>query len=555
MTVALKILAVSAEAFPLAKTGGLGDAVSGLCRCLDAIGAHITLLLPAYRETTQHVSGIRQIARLEGLPGGGSASLLAGESKELGLPVYLLKNDALYDRDGIYANRDGVEYPDNAFRFSALAQVAARIGAGIASVPRPDIVHAHDWHAALTPLYLKQLRVSDVKTILTLHNIAFQGLFPMGLAQSLSIEPRFCYGDGAEFWGQLSFLKAGIRYADLITAVSRNYAREILTPKFGCGLEGVLSERRNDLLAIPNGIDTALWNPQRDPYLSRHSSFSAEKMVNKTIWKRELQRVFGLTEDRTATVMVMGSRLTTQKMADVAACAIPVALDRHPSLQVCILGHGDKDLETALRKVGERYAGRCGVQIGFDEQRAHLLHAGADILLHGSRFEPFGLTPLYALRYGAIPICSKVGGMVDTIVDPGPDQPASAMCAATGILFDGETPNDMSVAIGRAMALRALPAIWRTMQRNAMNADFSWAETAPAYMRACQALRPDIAVDQIPERLRAGATTQMFQPAFAKAVLDAANSSPASDKMGNSRRRRKGTRINTLVFPPEASAA
>jgi starch synthase len=341
--VALKILAVSAEAFPLAKTGGLGDAVSGLCRGLDAIGAHATLLLPAYREAMPHVSNVHWVARLEGLPGGGAASLLSGESRELGLPVFLLKNDALYDRDGVYADRDGVEYPDNAIRFAALAQAAAKIAAGMTGVPRPDIVHAHDWHAALTPLYLKQLRVGDVKTVLTLHNIAFQGLFPMGLAQSLGIEQRFCSGEGAEFWGHLNFLKAGIRYADLVTVVSRNYAREILTPKFGCGLEGVLAERRGDLIPIPNGIYTALWNPERDPYLSRHP-FSAENMGNKAIWKRELQRRFGLAEDRAATVMAMGSRLTTQKMADVAVRAIPMSLDVHPSLQVCLLGHGDKVL-------------------------------------------------------------------------------------------------------------------------------------------------------------------------------------------------------------------
>lgn len=552
---ALKILSVSAEAFPLAKTGGLGDAVSGLCRSVDAIGAHTSLLLPAYRGAMRRVSNVHWVARLDGLPGCGAASLLSGESRELGLPVFLLKNDALYDRDGVYADQDGVEYPDNAIRFAALAQAAAKIAAGITAVPRPDIVHAHDWHAALAPLYMRQLRVGDVKTVLTLHNIAFQGLFPMGLAQSLGIEQRFCCGEGAEFWGQLNFLKAGIRYADLIIAVSRNYAREILTSKFGCGLEGVLADRRSDLISIPNGIDTALWNPRRDPYLSRHP-FSAENMADKALWKRELQRCFGLVEDRAATVMAMGSRLTTQKMADVAACAIPMALDVHPSLQVCIIGHGDKTYETALKKVGERYAGRCGVQIGFDEQRAHLLHAGADVLLHGSRFEPFGLTPLYAMRYGAIPICSKVGGMVDTIIDPGWDHPASAMCAATGILFDGEAPDDMSLAIGRAMALRALPAIWRTMQRNAMNADFGWAETAPAYLRAYQALRPDIALDQIPERRQAArVATRVLQPVFANVVLDAANSRLIAGKMARSRRRRKGTRSDTLVFPPEASAA
>jgi starch synthase len=495
--VAMKILAVTSEVFPLAKTGGLGDAVSGLAHALCNSGTELTLMLPAYPAALRKLGPVRELIRLEGLPGG-DAMLLGAFCAELGVPVLLLKNDALYDRKGLYMAPDGTEYQDNAIRFAALSQAAARVAKGLDGVDRPDVVHAHDWHAALTPLFIRQLRVKDVKTVLTLHNVAFQGIFPMELAPQLGIEPSYCDGNGLEFWGRLNFLKAGIRYADLITVVSRNYAREVLTPQFGCGLEGVLADRRADLVSIPNGIDTTLWNPQADDYL-RGLSFSYESLANKAVCKSRLQRQFGLREAPGATLMALGSRLTTQKMADVAAEALPLALQAHPQLQVCVIGEGDKQLEQALSTLERQYPGRCGVHVGFDESEAHLLHAGADVLLHGSRFEPFGLTPLYSMRYGTIPIGSRVGGMADTILDPGVHRPAGAMRAATGILFEGDHPRDMALAIDRAMALHGMPEIWHAMQMNGMRSDFSWANTAPAYLSAFQALRPDVALDRIPE--------------------------------------------------------
>jgi starch synthase len=498
--VALKILAVSSEAFPLAKTGGLGDAVSGLCHAVHSGGAQVTLMLPAYRDIARHVDNVHAVAHLEGLAGG-TVTLLAGHSPDLDLPVLLVQNDALYDREDLYVDAQGAEYPDNAIRFATLSQAAAYVARGIGGVPRPDIVHVHDWHSSLVPLYLRQLHVEDVKTMLTLHNVAFQGVFPIVLAPALDIEERFCNENGVEFWRQLSFLKAGIEYADVISVVSRTYAREILTPKFGCGLEGVLAARSRDLVPIPNGIDVDVWNPRDDAYLPGRS-FSPERMMNKAVCKHELQCKFGLKRNSKATVLGMGSRMTTQKMADVAAVALPAALDAHPLLQVCIIGRGDRTLEAALAELGRRYPGRCAVHIGFNEQLAHLLHAGSDMLLHGSRFEPFGLTPLYAMRYGTIPIGSKVGGMSDTIVDPDRRGDMDAMRFATGILFAGEAPSDMSAAIDRAMALRDAPDIWRAMQRNAMRTDFSWSQAAPLYMRAYQALRPDRAPDRVPQPVR-----------------------------------------------------
>lgn len=484
------------------------------------------------------VSHVEQIATLSDMPGG-DAALLRAYCPELGLPVLLLRNAALYDREGYYVTPEGAEYPDNAVRFAALAHAAARIAQGVRGQPRPHIVHAHDWHTALTPLLMHQLQVQDVKTVLTLHNVAFQGVFPMSVAPSLGIGAQYCTGDGLEFWGQLNFLKAGIQYADVITVVSHNYAREILTPEFGCGLEGVLAARGSDLISIPNGIDTSLWNPQADAYLHGRS-FSAGDLRNKALCKSELQRKFGLREDPRATLIAMGSRLTTQKMADLAAVAIPMALDADPGLQACVIGKGDRLLEEALLDVARRYPGRCGVHIGFDEEQAHLLHAGADMLLHGSRFEPFGLTPLYSMRYGTIPVASRVGGMADTIIDPGQSQPEEAMHAATGFLFEGEQPRDMARAIGRAMALRARPEIWHAMQMNGMKADFSWAKTAPAYLSAYRALCPDALPERAAPPRRNPVPVRILQPVRANPALATARPSLGGGGAGKLQRIREG---------------
>lgn len=492
----IRILTVSSEAFPLAKTGGLGDAVSGMMRALAHSSVLVTLMLPAYRGITAHVRDIRVVARLKSMPGG-DAILLSAFCPTLGVPMLLLQNDALYDRDGIYVDANGDDYSDNATRFAALAHAATRVAAGATSAAPPHIVHAHDWHAALTPLLLRQARLKNVKSILTIHNLAFQGIFPMTLADSLGIGTAYCDNNGLEFWGKLNFLKAGIQFADSITVVSDQYAQEILTPQFGCGLEGLLAARSDALIAIPNGIDAETWNPQHDMHLNGHC-FGPDNLVNKSLCKRDLQRRFGLDEHRNATVMAMVSRLTTQKMADLAVLALPEALGAHPTLQVAVLGQGEKKLETALQTLASNYPGRCAVQIGYDESRAHILHAGADILLHGSRFEPFGLAPLYAMRYGTVPIGSRVGGMVDTINDPGPGGASAAAHAATGILFEGETAQAMTSAIDRAMALREQPVLWRTLQRNGMSVDFSWTKALSAYEQLYRSLAPSSAINESP---------------------------------------------------------
>lgn len=549
---ALNILAVSSEVYPLAKTGGLGDAVSGLAAALSSGAARVTVLLPAYQGVTRHVDRMRRIATLTGLPGG-DAELWSAHCPELDLPVLLLKNDALYERSGLYQKPDGAEYEDNAIRFAALSQAAARICEGILGLQRPHVVHAHDWHAALVPIYLRQRHVEDVKSVLTLHNIAFQGIFPMSLASQLGIEEAYCSSDGLEYWGQLNFLKGGIRYADLITVVSSNYAREILTPRFGCGLEQLLAQRRADLISIPNGIDTVLWNPQADEFLSGEG-FSVECLEKKRRYKAALQKSFGLDVMPGSTLMAMGSRLTTQKMADVAMAAIPRALDAHADLQVCVMGQGEKGLEQGLLQVAERYPGRCSVHVGFDEPQAHLLHAGADVLLHGSRFEPFGLTPLYAMRYGSVPIGSRVGGMADTIIDPGSGASGAAMRGANGILFDGERAEDMLGAIHRVMALRRTPDLWRAVQVNGMKTDYSWERSAPAYLSAYQALRPDVMLGRIPERRNAMAGARGWKPVLPASLRAAPVAGPSTAAVMG-RAKRKGLEVGSAISAREPSAA
>jgi len=482
----IRTLVVAGEAFPLAKTGGLGDAITGMARGLREAGVPVTVLLPAYRGVRQRLEGARAVALLHNLPGG-AARLIAGHCAQSGLDFLLLENDALFDRPGIYLDENCCEHADNAVRYAALAHAAVRVAGGLPGIARPNLLHAHDWHAGLVPLLLRECGPGDVKSIMTIHNLAFQGQFPMACAASLGIPERYRNDEAAGAWGRLNFLKAGIRYADRVTTVSHTYAREILTPAFGCGLETLLRRRAADLVAIPNGIDNMVWNPVRDPHLGS-LRFSARDLGRKARCKAALQREFGLHEDADAALMAMGSRLTEQKMADVAALALPAALDSHPSLQVAILGQGDRRLEAALEALCARYPGRCATRIGYDETVAHRLHAGSDMLLHGSRFEPFGLTPLYAMRYGSIPIGSRVGGMADTIDDPGPRAPLSAMAGATGLLFDGDGVEDMAAAITRALRLREDAMLWRSIQRNAMSMDFSWRAAARPYAELYRSL-------------------------------------------------------------------
>ncbi len=477
---AIRVLMVAAEAYPLAKTGGLGDAVTGMSMAMGAAGLDVQLLIPAYQGVIQKLSRARVVAHLPELPGG-PATLLRGRCKTSGLTVLALRNDSLYSRHtGLYVGEDGKEHADNALRFAALAHAASRIAQGLPDLERPQVVHAHDWHAALAPLLMKAAGIKDVASVLTIHNLAFQGLYDMQWADKIALPQAYRGEDHAQAWGRINFMKAGIIHADRVTTVSHHYAREILTPEFGCGLDPVLAARGPALMAIANGIDSHEWDPSHDPALGAWR-YSARDVRPKAHCKAALQKEFGLPVLPDSPILAMGSRLTHQKMADVAVEALPLALQADPDLQVIAIGRGDAAMEQSLAALAERFPGRCAVRIGFDETTAHRLHAGADMLLHGSRFEPFGLTPVYAMRYGTVPVGSRVGGMVDTIRDAGDQAPDEAMRSATGVLFDGDKATAMAGAIARALRLYRQKPLWRAMQRNGMTADFGWQQAVLPY--------------------------------------------------------------------------
>ncbi|MFM0736103.1 glycogen synthase GlgA [Paraburkholderia xenovorans] len=478
----LNVLLVASEALPLAKSGGLGDMVSAYAAALRDAGVDVSILMPAYPAALERAAGVTPVARMTGLPGG-DARLLRAQMPDTGIPVLLLQMDHLFAREGLYRDPQGHDYLDNLTRFASLAAAAARVARGVRGVKRPDIVHAHDWHAGLTPLYLRLAGVA-AKSVFTIHNLAFQGNHPLAMGGWIGVPPELlapALSDerSIEFYGSLSMMKAGIVHADRVTTVSRRYAREILTPQFGHGMEGVLQAQAAKLSGIVNGIDTATWNPATDPHIARR--YCVDDTAGKQACKRELQQAFGLTRDPFAPLVAIGSRLTGQKLADVVVLALPELLDRHPRLQFAILGQGEAGLEHALLDLAAAWPGRVGVQIGYDEQRAHMLHAGADILLHGSRFEPCGLTQLYAMRYGTIPVASRVGGLADTIVDYAPHE-GRRIDTATGFLFDGERAEAVVYALGRALDTFVQPTSWHALQRNAMSRDFGWAASTSNYL-------------------------------------------------------------------------
>jgi starch synthase len=483
----LNVLLVASEAMPLAKSGGLGDMVSAYAAALRDAGVASTILLPAYPAALERAVGVTPLCRISGLPGG-DARLLRAHMPDTGVPVLLLQMDHLFKRDNLYQDEQGRDYLDNAIRFASLAAAAARIARGVRGVEVPDIVHAHDWHTGLTPLLMKLAGVA-AKSVFTVHNLAFQGNYPLALGSWMGVPPELLAPAltdprSIEFYGALSMMKAGIVHADQVVTVSENYAREILTPHFGHLMEGVLQACSHKLSGITNGIDSATWNPATDPQIAR--AYSADDVRGKQACKRDLQQTFGLTVDPFAPLVAIGSRLTSQKLADVVVEALPLLLARDPRLQVAILGKGDAYLEAAVRDLAAAWPQRVGAYIGYDERRAHMLHAGADLLLHGSRFEPCGLTQLYALRYGTIPVASRVGGLRDTIVDYTPERSPELGLpeeGATGFLFDGETPEDVAAALQRALDAFMRPSSWHALQRNAMRCDFSWRKPVQAYLK------------------------------------------------------------------------
>jgi starch synthase len=474
----MRILFVTSEAYPLAKTGGLADVSHALPSALMGKGAEIRVLMPGYPRALLQVSEPRIVARLPPTMGVADAILIAGKFPDCELPVWMVSSTSLFARDGgLYQDDQGCDWPDNAIRFAAFSRIAADLALGKTPVQwRPDVVHANEWHAGLVPLLLAHEKRPRPSTVFTIHNMAFQGNFapdrvpdlPAGAAEAI------------EFYGQLSFLKAGMRFADRVTTVSPTYAQEILSPECGCGMHGVLSSRGRHFSGILNGISDEIWNPANDPWLP--STYRVRDTSGKRVCKRELQRELGLPVRADIPLVGYVSRLTHQKMADTLLDALPL-IDKL-EMQLVIVGEGDRSIEAALAAAQKRYPGGLSVTIGYDEPLAHKLQAGSDILLAPARFEPCGLTQLYALRYGTLPVVRRTGGLADTVVDT--NQQTISDHTATGFVFDQATVESMISALTRALTLYREPLQWRLLQLQAMTREFSWETSAAKYMALYQ---------------------------------------------------------------------
>ncbi len=469
----IEVLSVASEAYPLVKTGGLADVVGALPGALKAEGVSVRTLIPAYPPVKK---AMRRAAIAHTFPDlfGGPARLLQGKSGSLDL--FALDAPHLFDRvGGPYSSPDGREFPDNALRFAALARAGASVGQGVVAGYQPQVVHAHDWQAGLTHAYLVFDGRPRPGMVFTVHNLAFQGQFERRLMSRLGLPDIAFSNDGVEYYGDVGYLKSGLRLADRITTVSPTYAAEICSGEGGMGLDGLIRGRAERLTGILNGIDTNVWNPADDALIAQR--YDAGTLDARAANKADLQARFGLDPDPNALLFGVVSRLSWQKGLDLLLEALPVLLAE--GAQLALIGTGDPELEAGFQAAAAAHPRRIGCLIGYDEPLAHGMQAGADAILVPSRFEPCGLTQLCALRYGAVPVVARVGGLADTVIDAGPM--ALAAHAGTGVQFSPVTAPMLEAAIRKTAHLYADRPAWRRLQENGMATDVSWRAPAKRY--------------------------------------------------------------------------
>jgi len=480
----VRVLAVASEIYPLVKTGGLADVTGALPGALKVEGIETRTLVPGYPQLLNMLGEADEALKSPNWYGG-PARVLSCSVAELDL--FVLDAPHLFARPGNpYVAPDGTDWPDNALRFAALGRTAAAIGQGSIPAFVPHVVHAHDWQAALTHAFLHYSERPRPGTIMTVHNLAYQGKFPSEMLSEIGLPPESFTIDGVEYYGGISFLKAGLQFADRITTVSPTYAREIQEEEAGMGFDGILRARSNVLSGILNGIDISEWNPAADPRIAQ--PFSVATLADRAANKTALQGRFDLPPAPDAFLLGVVSRLSWQKGLDLLLENIPLVLAE--GAQMVLLGSGESDLQEQFSAAARSCPEQIGVFIGYDENLAHLIQAGSDALVVPSRFEPCGLTQLCALHYGAIPVVSRVGGLADTVNDA--NAATAAENTATGIQFGPVTRENLANAIRRAKALFRDKPVWQRMQQNGMSVDVSWHNPARHYADLYrQVARPD----------------------------------------------------------------
>ena len=480
----IRVLLVTPELAPWTKSGGLGDVSAALPKALREIGVDARVLVPAYsavRDALRHATAAAPVPNFSGAFA--PATLLAAD-RDAAVPVYLVDCPGYYRRDGTaYLDPSGRDWPDNHMRFGLLSRCAAWLANETSPFAwRPDVVHCHDWPTGLAPAYLRYRTGARTATLMTIHNVAFQGLFPATTLPVLGLPPESFAIEGVEFHGKLSCLKAGIHYADRISTVSPTYAREIQTEELGCGLGGLLRHRARGLTGILNGIDTAVWDPATDPLIAERYDFA--HLDRKAANKAELLRRMQLEPRLDLPLLGVVSRLTHQKGLDLLVEIAPRIVG-YPA-QLAILGSGEPALEEAFSGIANRFPQRAAAHIGYDEALAHLVEAGSDIFVMPSRFEPCGLNQMYSMRYGTPPVVRATGGLADTVVDCTPATLKDG--SATGFVFEHLNGDSLHQAIERALTAWRDPATWHALQESGMARDFGWRQAARRYRGLYRAL-------------------------------------------------------------------
>lgn len=477
-----KILFITSEAVPLIKTGGLADVSGALPLALTALGNDVRILLPAYPQAKQAIKTTSKTLHLyiPGIPG--TVDIIQGKLPKSNLKVLLVDYAPAFAREGNpYVDAHGLPWPDNAERFSLLAKAALQVALNQAGLNwQPDVVHCNDWQSGLVPALLHD-EPNRPATMFTIHNLAYQGLFPQETFKALALPDTLWSPTALEFYGQLSFIKGGLVFADRITTVSPNYADEIQTADFGCGLQGLLKHRAAVLSGIVNGIDENVWNPESDELIEHN--YSVKQLNDKSDNKTALQKAFSLPVSGKHMLIGFIGRLVEQKGVDLIIDALDNLLQQ--PVQLVILGSGEKRFEAALKDAAAKHPQQVGVHIGYNEQLAHQIEAGADAFLMPSRFEPCGLNQLYSLRYGTIPIVHHVGGLADTVVDSTDTNIKNK--TATGVVFYEPSVDDFYDAVMRTLTLYSKPKLWTQIVSTGMQQQFSWEASAKHYVKLYEA--------------------------------------------------------------------